>query len=69
MGEARRQGHVIWLAVVHHDIAYVLDAYPEELVRYRRQLGAAIRGEFASSDEAAAAVVRACRRSRPRAAG
>jgi hypothetical protein len=66
MGEARRREHVIWLAVVHPDVGYVLDAYPAELARYRRELGTAIRGEFASSDEAAAVVVRACRRSESR---
>jgi hypothetical protein len=64
MGEARRREHVIWMAVVHREVGYVLDAYPAELARYRRELGAAIRGEFATSAEAAAAVVRACRRPR-----
>jgi hypothetical protein len=62
MSEARRRGRVIWMAVVHRDVAYVLDAYPEELARYRRELGAAIRGEFASSDEAAAVVAETARR-------
>jgi hypothetical protein len=62
VAEARRRGHVIWMAVVHREVGYVLDAHPEELARYRRELGAAIRGEFASSDEAAAVVVRTCRR-------
>jgi hypothetical protein len=66
MGEARRRGHVVWLAVVHREVGYVLDARPEELARYRRELRAAIRGEFATSDEAAAVVVRACRRSESR---
>jgi hypothetical protein len=58
--ESRRRD-VIWMAVVHRDVGYVLDAYPEEVARYRRELRGAIRGEFASKDEAADAVVQACR--------
>ena len=62
MGETKRRGPVVWMAVVHREVGYVLDAYPDELARYRRELRTAIRGEFASSDEAAAVVARACRR-------
>jgi hypothetical protein len=62
MDEARRQGPVVWLAVVMRDVGYVVDAAPDEVTRYRRELRGAIRGEFATSDEAAAVVVRAGRR-------
>jgi hypothetical protein len=62
MSDASRRGSRIWMAVVHRDVAYVLDAYPEEMARYRRELRGAIRGEFASCDEAAAAVVAAAAR-------
>jgi hypothetical protein len=62
MGETKRRGPVIWMAVVHPDVGFVLDAYPDEVARYRRELRGSIRGEFANHDEAAAVVVRACRR-------
>jgi uroporphyrinogen-III synthase len=61
MAETRRRGPVVFMAVVYHNVAYVLDAHPDELARCRRELGTAIRGVFTSSDEAAA-VVQACRR-------
>ena len=59
---ASRRRDVIWMAVVHRDVGYVLDAYPEEVARYRRELRRAIRGEFATCDEAAAVVAEAARR-------
>jgi hypothetical protein len=61
MTEARRRP-VTWMAVVYPEVAYVLDVYPEELARARRELRGAIRGEFASKEEAADAVVEAARR-------
>jgi len=58
-----RHDRLTWLAVVHGDIGYVLDAYPQECVKYRQELGKRIIGEYRSADEAALAISRNMRRS------
>jgi hypothetical protein len=53
-----------WFAVVEGWSGYALDAYPAERAAYRRELGNAIVGEFASPRAATDAVIDELRRRR-----
>jgi hypothetical protein len=45
-----------YLAIVDHSCAYVLDVHPDEHDRHLRVMGSKVVGEFATYDEAFAAV-------------
>jgi hypothetical protein len=50
------RGRMTWLAVCSERSGYALDAYPEELAKYRREVRSELIGEFASYREALDAV-------------
>jgi hypothetical protein len=50
-----------YLAIVESRSGYVLDAYPEEVEKYKRQLTDTVKGEFPTEDEAVECVMRILR--------